>query len=156
VLRLTGDHLVFTLAGLKAAASVAVGDTVFADLSETERCSVVHVASEDAQHKQTYFGLNCLESIVLADGIKTSTFGHYHWFPAAWMKYASKVLGVKRASKRWRLDRPVVEQNEIALTDTFFSPRFLLFEFSREGMWFVVWCVTLCVCTVLCRCASTF
>jgi hypothetical protein len=98
VLRLTGDHLVFTLAGLKAAASVVVGDTVFADLSETERCSVVHVASEDAHHEQTYFGLNCLESVVLADGIKTSTFGQYHWFPAAWMKYASKVLGVKRAS----------------------------------------------------------
>ena len=87
--------MVFTLAGLKAAASVAVGDTVFADLSETERCSIVRVASEDAQ---AYFGLNCLESVVLADGIKTSTFGQYHWFPAAWMKYASKVLGVKRAS----------------------------------------------------------
>jgi hypothetical protein len=41
-----------------------------------------------------------LASEVLANGIKTSTFGNYHTIPAAWMKYASAIVGVERAS-RW-------------------------------------------------------
>jgi hypothetical protein len=45
-----------------------------------------------------YFGLHCLDSDVLANWIKTSTFGRYHALPAAYMKYAGAVLGVHRAS----------------------------------------------------------
>ena len=48
---------------------------------------------------QTYFGLNCLESIVLANGIKTSTFGRFHAVPATWMSWAGRALGADRASR---------------------------------------------------------
>jgi hypothetical protein len=99
VLRLTGDHLVYTSAGLRSASNIAIGDTVFGDLTEIEMCHVFHVTKEDnSLQYQTYFGLNCVDSVVLADGIKTSTFGLYNFIPAAWMKYASRLLGVKRAS----------------------------------------------------------
>jgi hypothetical protein len=75
-------------------------EIVFGDLSETEKCIIiVRVTKKDnSLQEQTYFGLNCVESFVLADGIKTSTFGFFHSIPAAWMKYASRLLGVKRAS----------------------------------------------------------
>jgi hypothetical protein len=49
---------------------------------------------------QLYFGLNCLESIVFANGIKTSTFGSYHTVPATWMTLMGRLLGIHRAS-RW-------------------------------------------------------
>ncbi len=45
-----------------------------------------------------YFGLNCLHSEVLANGIKTSTFGKYHAIPAWWMRVVGGALGPKRAS----------------------------------------------------------
>ena len=45
-----------------------------------------------------YFGLNCEESVVLANGLKTSTFGEFHEVPSLWMKFSSKVFGVKMAS----------------------------------------------------------
>ena len=96
-LQLTGDHLVYTSTGLKAAASVAVDDLLFADLSETHSCKVISVTKVTTE--QTYFGLNCLESTVLANGIKTSTFGRYHTIPATWMKIVGGVLGADRASR---------------------------------------------------------
>lgn len=94
-LRLTVDHLVYTGRGLVAAANVQVGDEVYGDHAETKKCKVTKVESE---FNQRYFGLNCRESDVLANGVKTSTFGVTHGIPAFWMKYASKVLGVQRAS----------------------------------------------------------
>ncbi len=42
--------------------------------------------------------MNCLRSEVLADGIKTSTFGKYHFIPAWWMRIVGGVVGPKRAS----------------------------------------------------------
>jgi hypothetical protein len=96
-LRLTADHLLYTLNGLRAASTIMVGDVLFGDLAESHYCQVIRVSKEDSE--QLYFGLNCHESEVLANGLKASTFGHYHTIPAAWMKYASKLVGVKRASQ---------------------------------------------------------
>ncbi len=93
-LRLTADHLVFTQRGLVAAGTVRPGDYLFRDLAQTQQCAVTATGREFG----TYFGLNCEESTVLSDGFKTSTFGYTHALPAAWMHYASKVLGVQRAS----------------------------------------------------------
>ena len=98
-LRLTGDHLVFTARGLVAAASlVANRDILFADLDQKQECRVTRVTPE--MTPQTYFGLNCLESQVLANGLKTSTFDHYHTIPAIWMSWLGSALGLERAS-RW-------------------------------------------------------
>lgn len=47
-----------------------------------------------------FFGLNCLRSVVLAEGIKTSTFGSLHTIPSLWMSYVGHVFGVEKAS-RW-------------------------------------------------------
>ena len=85
--------------GLKAARHLAVGDVLFADLQQTKRCTVTKVSKSSTE--DTYFGLNCLSSSqVLANGIKTSTFGHYHAVPAAWMRITGHWLGIERAS-RW-------------------------------------------------------
>jgi hypothetical protein len=95
-LRLTNDHIVFTSTGKRAAVSLQKGDVVFSDMHEKEPCTVTKVEGE---HNQKYFGLNCEESEVLANGVKTSTFGITHNVPAAWMKYATKILSVEHASK---------------------------------------------------------
>jgi hypothetical protein len=93
VLRLTGDHLVFTGRGLIAADQITTADTLFGPTGER-----ITVASIDHESNQVYFGLNCLESVVYANGIRTSTFGKYHKIPEMWMKYAGSLLGVHRAS----------------------------------------------------------
>jgi hypothetical protein len=95
-LQLTSDHLVFTGSGLKSAGAIIKGDILFADTEERMPCKVISVTKSSKE--QTYFGVNCLESTVLANGIKTSTFGKYHTIPAFWMKYASKIFGIERAS----------------------------------------------------------
>ncbi len=96
-LRLTGDHLVFTSRGLVAAATVAVNDVLFADMDETKKCTVTSTATESGQK---YFGLNCRLSTVLANSLKTSTFGRFHAIPSLWMSWGAAVIGVDRAS-RW-------------------------------------------------------
>ena len=93
VLRLTGDHLVFTGRGLIGADQITTADTLFGPTGER-----ITVASIDHESNQVYFGLNCLESVVYANGIRTSTFGRYHKIPELWMKYAGSLLGVHRAS----------------------------------------------------------
>lgn len=93
VLRLTGDHLVFTARGLIAADQITTADTLFGPGGER-----ITVASIEHEPNQVYFGLNCLESVVHANGIRTSTFGKYHKIPELWMKYAGSVFGVHRAS----------------------------------------------------------
>jgi hypothetical protein len=95
-LRLTNDHIVFTSVGKKAANAVVKGDVLFKNIHETEPCTVTAVSGE---HNQRYFGLNCKDSEVLANGIKTSTFGITHDLPATYMKYATKIMSVEHASK---------------------------------------------------------
>lgn len=102
-LQLTADHLVFTAArgggGLVAASQLAVGDVLFADLKQRVPCAVTKMT--EVKEQDTYFGLNCIHSSeVLANGIKTSTFGHYHALPAAWMRVVGHWFGIERAS-RW-------------------------------------------------------
>jgi len=93
-LRLTPDHLVYTHKGLLAAGTIRKGDYLFRDMAETQQCEVTQVTQEFG----TYFALNCPESDVIASGYKTSTFGYLHAVPAAWMRFASKIFGIHRAS----------------------------------------------------------
>jgi hypothetical protein len=99
-LRLTADHLVWAKQpfgdGFVTAASLEPGATVFSDLQRLQPCQVLSVAVEKSQ---TYFGLNCLESVVLADNVLISTFGKYHQVPAAFMHYAGRVFGIGQASR---------------------------------------------------------
>jgi len=98
VLRLTPEHLVMTSSGWKMAGHLKVDDIIFSKLhnSETGKCQITQIEMET---NQEYFGLNCEDSHVLADGYWVSTFGNYHNVPAFWMKYASRVIGIVHASK---------------------------------------------------------
>ncbi len=93
-LRLTPDHLVFTDRGLLPAGKIVIGDIVEGHFGR--KCSVTKISSEK---DQMYYGLNCIESVVFANGIKCSTFGRFHTLPAFWMKYASKFMGIEATSK---------------------------------------------------------
>jgi len=95
-LRLTLDHLVFTQRGLIAAGNVVRGDIVYSNEERTGTCKVESTKTDNSQH---YFGLNCRSSVVLADGILTSTFGKYHSVPSLWMKWAGALVGIQRASQ---------------------------------------------------------
>jgi len=95
-LRLTNDHLVYSSKGLVTAVSLKEGDLLYKDMEQKQLCTVRSVTGET---NQRYFGLNCRTSDVLANGIKTSTFGDQHAIPAAWMKYVTKVLSVEQASR---------------------------------------------------------
>merc|ERR1711991_186698 len=97
-LRLTKDHLVYTSKGLMAAGAIKKGDVVFADLNQLHPCKVTNVV-EDTE-EQEFFGLNCLKSTVLANQIKTSTFGRTHTVPSIWMSWVGNAFGAERAS-RW-------------------------------------------------------
>jgi len=92
-LKLTVDHLVWSPHGYILAQSLEVGDFLYQD--EVNKCQIINI---DKELNQEYFGLNCEESDVLANGFKTSTFGVFHTIPALWMKYVSKLFGVKKAS----------------------------------------------------------
>jgi hypothetical protein len=96
-LRLTTDHLVYTQRGLIEAKDVKVGDSLYQDLQETRTCKVVSAEKENSL-TESYFGLNCEESVVLANGFKTSTFGKVHFLPSLWMRIMSPLIGVKAAS----------------------------------------------------------
>jgi GT2 family glycosyltransferase len=95
-LRLTNDHLVYSSKGLVAAGSIVEGDVLFADLNQQHPCKVVKVVADTEE--QDFFGLNCLKSTVLANQIKTSTFGRLHTVPSIWMSWVGTVVGAKRAS----------------------------------------------------------
>jgi len=91
--------LLFTNHGLKPAESLVAGqDTLFADLAETKSCVVLHIVRQEHEHPQQYFGLNCLESEVLANGLKASTFERLHTLPAWWMSAFGRFFGIKHAS----------------------------------------------------------
>lgn len=98
VLRLTSDHLVFTERGLVKAGTLLVGDVVFTSVDDDHATTKVK-SVKPSTSVETYFGLNCRESVVLADGIRTSTFGLYHTIPSWWMWATSKFMGVEKASK---------------------------------------------------------
>ncbi len=99
-LRLTSEHLVAVPRGASwawaAAGSLRPGDALFADEARAATCRVLAVAREAAQ---PYYGLNCLHSELLADGVLVSTFGRLHALPALWMAWAGRVLGVHTASR---------------------------------------------------------
>lgn len=96
-LRLTDGHLVYTQRGLVPARDLKPGhDTVFADIEEKVKCEIARVTKEGQSND--YFGLNCLNSQVLAGGLKASTFERLHALPALWMHLAGHVFGIKRAS----------------------------------------------------------
>jgi hypothetical protein len=102
-LRLTGDHLIKTFNGkyekYMSAENIPLGSVVVQSGSDsgTSQCKIV---SKEKEFNQKYFGLNCLESIVYADGIQTSTFGSYHHIPSAWMSLVGRAFGIDLAS-RW-------------------------------------------------------
>lgn len=95
-LRLTSGHLIYTARGLVAAKDLTASDVLFADIQEQEPCSVVRVDRE--KEFQRYFGLNCLKSHVLANGLKASTFEKLHSIPSFWMAIMGRILGVQHAS----------------------------------------------------------
>lgn len=97
VLRLTAEHLVMTPQGFKAAGLLVEGDKLYSKVhSDNADCTVVSVETEVIGK---YFGLNCEDGHVEADGYWVSTFGIQHTVPNAWMKVASKFIGVKYASQ---------------------------------------------------------
>jgi hypothetical protein len=96
IVRLTEQHLVYTERGLVRADELSVNDEVFTFASDSSRRT--HVLSFSREYEQRYFALNCLESVVLANGIKTSTFGTFHTIPSLWMFLGGHVLGVRHAS----------------------------------------------------------
>jgi len=107
-LRLTKSHLVYSNKGLVHASLLAKGDVVYSNLEQTSECTVKSVTEETKPQK--YFGLNCLKSVVVADNVKTSTFGDYHVVPALWMKVVGSVAGIERAS-RWGVALADTAQN---------------------------------------------
>jgi hypothetical protein len=48
-LRLTGDHLLYTLNGLRAASTIVAGDVLFGDMAESQHCQVIRVTNEDSE-----------------------------------------------------------------------------------------------------------
>lgn len=96
-LRLTDTHLVATSNGHQLAHTLRAGDVLFGDFEGVLVCSVLSVAKEEKVEK--YFGLNCVHSEVLANGIRTSTFGDFHSLPSWYMYYAGLSLGPEAASR---------------------------------------------------------
>jgi len=96
-LRLTNDHLVYTQRGLIEAKEIQVGDALYQDLQEIKTCKVISAEKENSL-TESYFGLNCEESVVLANGFKTSTFGKLHFLPSLWMRIMTPLIGVRAAS----------------------------------------------------------
>lgn len=77
-LRVTGDHLIYTQRGVLPARDIRVGDFLYQGLDETKECEVETITTEE---HQKYYGLNCEESVVLANGYKASTFGMFPFLP---------------------------------------------------------------------------
>jgi len=97
VLRVTPEHLVMTPSGFVMAGHLKTGDQLFSEIhAEKADCTITDVQADvDGQ----YFGLNCETGHVVSDGYWVSTFGYNHNIPAAWMRFGSKIFGVKTASR---------------------------------------------------------
>ncbi len=79
---------------VKQVLRAAFGDIVFSDAATASTCRVLRVSKETTD--QHYFGLNCLHSEVLANNVKCSTFGKYHFIPSPWMSWTGRLIGVER------------------------------------------------------------
>lgn len=95
--RVTDTHLIATSKGFQTAVSIKEGDTLFGDFDGSETCTVLSNKREESV--QQYFGLNCVHSEVLANGIRASTFGDFHTLPSWYMYYAGNAVGVEKASE---------------------------------------------------------
>ncbi len=97
-LTLTPDHLVFTDLGYVAAGKLTFSHQLFyrADGGDLQKCSLQKKTLRTEE--EVYFGLNCLESQVAANGVLVSTFGHLHQLPAMWMRTVGSIFGIKAAS----------------------------------------------------------
>jgi hypothetical protein len=95
--RVTTSHLMATPNGFLRAGDLQVGGFVFAGAEGEKACEVVGVDMEASPHE--YFGLNCLHSEVVVDGLRASTFGDYHALPSSFMHYVGHVVGISRASR---------------------------------------------------------
>jgi hypothetical protein len=94
--RVTDTHLMATPNGFQLAYSLKVGDKLFGDYDNKEVCTVESVSKE--KNVQTYFGLNCIHSEVLAAGVRASTFGDFHTLPSWYMYYVGGAVGTDTAS----------------------------------------------------------
>jgi hypothetical protein len=94
--RVTDTHLMATPVGFQLAYSLKAGDKLFGDYENKEVCVVESVNKEKTT--QTYFGLNCVHSEVLIDGVRASTFGDFHTLPSWYMYYVGGTVGVDTAS----------------------------------------------------------
>lgn len=95
--RLTAGHLLYTKNRGLVAASLLTVDVDILLAESSEPCLVTSLQPE--RFEQRFFGLNCLESTVYANGLKASTFEWYHTFPSWWMHVVGNFAGIHRASK---------------------------------------------------------
>lgn len=94
--RVTETHLVATPHGYQPAHNLAKGDTVYGGYGGGKECTVVSIEKDTIP--ESYFGLNCVQSVVLVNGIRASTFGDFHFMPAFYMRYVGSILGIRIAS----------------------------------------------------------
>lgn len=99
-LRLTADHLIRLQNGLFVSAKDIAYETRVNFAYTDPWWTKCYVDSKEVESDQTYFGLNCLRSVVYANGVEVSTFGSYHELPATWMHFVGRIFGIERAS-RW-------------------------------------------------------
>lgn len=95
-LRVTDTHLVATTKGFQLAYSLKAGDILFGGYADSDTCVVLTVEKEDKF--ETYFGLNCIHSEILVNGIRVSTFGDFHTLPSWYMAYVGVMMGPSSAS----------------------------------------------------------
>jgi len=95
--RVTDTHLIATSTGFQTAVSLKEGDVLFGSMDDDVKCTVLSNKKETSG--QQYFGLNCLHSEVLVDGIRASTFGDFHTLPSWYMYYSGMVVGPDLASR---------------------------------------------------------
>lgn len=86
------------------ARAVAPGDVVFGDLahSDASACVVDSNSIDEAGEggaDNVFFGLNCLSSDILVNGVHASTFGGFHLLPALYMQVAGALVGAEAASR---------------------------------------------------------
>jgi len=92
-LKLTREHLVWAEGGFMRAGDVRQGHRV--RVAGDETCAVASV--EPAQGP--WFGVQCLESEVKANGVHASVFAHYHAVPAVYMRWMGWAVGARRAAE---------------------------------------------------------
>lgn len=93
----TETHLMVTPKGHQLAHTLNVGDELFGDFTGEQKCLVTAVTRTNSNAR--FFGLNCVHSEVLANGLRASTFGDFHTLPAWYMYYAGLLLGPDAASR---------------------------------------------------------